>query len=74
MYICKICEASFESIPEGATKLVNGRQGAMLFRFSDGTVHDLRDEARYKKFTHSRWHITPRADCPLCKGISGEIS
>lgn len=43
MYRCRLCDKHFDSIPTGSLVVVRGRRGGFrLYRFPDGSIHDLK--------------------------------
>lgn len=74
MYECRIHEGEFwETLPDDAVELGTKRRGQYkLYRFG-GEIHDLRLIVRAKenlmrgrRTAHTRWHKTPRPECPFC--------
>jgi hypothetical protein len=62
MYRCRICDREFETIPDTAF-LLNHRGRNRVYRFMDGTVHDL----IHGRALHKRCHKTMKvAGCEFC--------
>ncbi|SRR6266446_2359904 len=60
--ICTICGQRFAEIPEEAVQLT---PGGRVYRFPDGTVHNLR-RVRSAEQKHNRWHKTRKSGCEFC--------
>jgi hypothetical protein len=69
MYRCNICSATWETIPDGAVEILSRNQ-SYVYRFVDGTVHDLRrvtPKRQQSQATHTRWHKTKtKPECVFC--------
>jgi len=68
MYRCNICSATWGTIPDGAVEILSRNQ-SYVYRFVDGTVHDLRrvtPKRQQSQAMHTRWHKTPRVGCEFC--------
>ena len=62
MYRCRICDREFDTIPDTAV-LLNHRGRNRVYRFIDGTVHDL----IHGRALHKRCHKTTKVDgCEFC--------
>ena len=80
-YRCRICQQEFDQIPEGAAPIGPNRGHHQLFRFIDGSLHDLAktfpqrlnpaqlsERARFGM--HTRFHTNrniQKAGCPWCQ-------
>jgi hypothetical protein len=61
--ICTICGQQFAEIPEEAVQLA---PGGRIYRFADGTVHNLR-RLRSAEQKHNRWHkMSKKIGCEFC--------
>ncbi len=62
MYRCRICDREFDTIPDTAV-LLNHRGRNRVYRFMDGTIHDL----IHGRALHKRCHKTTKVDgCEFC--------
>jgi hypothetical protein len=76
MFVCKICDKQFESVPSTAVKLAQS-----IFKFEDGTVHILsrrklkptqptqKDPNRCQSHWPLNQHIS-KADCEYCSAVA----
>jgi hypothetical protein len=70
MMHCRICDKEHE-LPDDAVQFGTARRGAyVLYRFADGTVHDLRHgspASNVRKGLHTRWHRNKKnPECQYC--------
>jgi len=67
---CRICDNEHE-LPDDAVEFGTAKRGAyVLYRFTNGTVHDLRPgnpAMNFRKGLHTRWHRNKKnPKCQYC--------